>query len=85
MNESLKPAVYNQVRHIMSMEMTISNIGVQKKLEKLVLHLEVIMTYPRILNQFKLALDKWTSETGIQTTGHFHKISKWISGQPKNY
>lgn len=83
--EALKKSFYQVAKTIFSKELLISNIGVQKEFEKFCTHLEPIMTHPRILNQFKLSCEKWQEETGIQTTGHFESISKFIAAQPKNY
>ncbi len=83
--EKLKDSFYQIVKNILDQEMIITNIGVQKKFQKFVLHAEKIMTHTRIENQFKLACEKYTSKTGVQTDHQFHAISKWISQQPKNY
>ncbi|BBI90784.1 hypothetical protein [Tenacibaculum phage PTm5] len=58
-NEALKQSLYNQVVQIMNKEWSITNNGVQKQFEKFVVHLEKIMTHPRIINQFTLSLQKF--------------------------
>lgn len=83
--ENLKAEFYNKVNKIMWKEMVISNNGVQSLFEEFVLHLEQTMTYPRIINQFTLALKKFKQENGRETKHHLTRIVKWINEQPKNY
>lgn len=83
--EPLKDGFYKIVAATLKKEMEISNIGVQKEFQKFVLHLESIMTHSRIINQFRLACEKWEKETGIASMGKYNAIRNWINEQPKNY
>jgi hypothetical protein len=84
-NELLKEGFYKIAKDVLKQEMIISNIGVHKKFQKFVLHLEKIMTHLRIDNQFRLACIKWKEETGIETIHHYEDISNWIKKKSKNY